>query len=194
MEVQTEVLSATAEQRQEAWATRVWDACGGKCSNCGSKDRLKVEMIVPSDAGGQEVVSNGTLLCRTCELAREISARTSFPASGERTRPINFFVSQDLHSKLKNGLGENYGFRSVSALVRFLMAQFVADADRFDDLTLYQDGGSDVKINVWVDREMYDTFKAITDRNGMTVTDTLKGLIRMYEAETRRLAGRRTRV
>lgn len=191
MDERAEVLQATPVDRQEAWTTRVWEALGGKCSNCGSTDRLKVRMIVPEEAGGQRVVSNGTLLCRTCELAREIGTRVPTPASGEHTRPINFFVSLELHGKLKNGLGREYGFRSVSALVRFLMSQFVADAKRFDDLALYQDGGSEVKVNVWVGRDMYDTFKAITDRNGMTVTDTLKGLIRMYEAEARRMAGRR---
>lgn len=193
MDERTEILKVTVDDRKESWTSRVWEACGGKCSNCGSTHRLKVEMIVPKVAGGQEVVSNGTLLCRTCELAREIGSKVSSPASGGHTRPINFFVSQDLHGKLKNGLGAEYGFRSVSSLIRFLMSQFVADANRFDDLALYQDGGSDVKVNVWVGRDMYDTFKAITDRNGMTVTDTLKGLIRMYESETRRLAGRRTK-
>lgn len=190
MDERAEILKATIGDRKESWATRVWDACGGRCSNCGSTDRLKVRMIVPRDAGGQEVVSNAILLCRTCELAREIRTKVPQPESGEHTRPINFFVSQELHSKLKNGLAADYGFRSVSALVRYLMAKYVADADEFDDLGMYQDGGSDVKVNVWVGRDVYARFKAITDRNGATVTDTLKGLIRMYEAEARRIVGR----
>jgi len=190
MDDRAEILKATAADREEAWATRVHDACGGHCSNCGSTERLKVGMIVPKESGGREVVSNGTLLCRTCELAREISLKVPQPASGEHTRPINFFVSQELHAKLQNGLATDYGFRSVSALVRFLMAKFVGDADQFDDLGLYQDGGSDVKVNVWVGRDVYASFKAITDRNGMTVTETLKGLIRMYESEARSIVGR----
>jgi hypothetical protein len=148
-------------------------------------------MIVPEESGGQRIVSNGTLLCRTCELAREIRMKVPQPASGERTRPINFFVSQELHGKLQNGLATRYGFRSVSALVRFLMAKFVAGPEEFDDIEMYQDGSSDVKVNVWVGRDVYSNFKAITDRQGTTVTGTLKGLIRMYEAEARRIAGRR---
>jgi len=190
MDDRAEILKATTDDRKDAWTTRVFDACGGKCSNCGSKDRLKVRMIVPEASGGKRVVSNGTLLCRTCELAREINLKKPQPASGERTRPINFFVSQELHTKLQNGLATDYGFRSVSALVRFLMSKFVAGADEFDDLSLYQTGGSDVKVNVWVGRDVYARFKAITDRNGTTVTDTLKGLICMYEAEAHRIAGR----
>lgn len=190
MDERAEILKATPEDRVESWVTRVHEACGGKCSNCGSTERLKVRMIVPREAGGLEVVSNGTLLCRTCELARVISTKRPQPASGEHTRPINFFVSHSLHAKLQNGLATDYGFRSVSALIRYLMAKFVSDSDEFDDLGLYQDGGSDVKVNVWVGRDMYDNFKAITDRNGTTVTETLKGLIRMYESEARRIVGR----
>lgn len=185
-----EILKVTPSDRKESWAARVWDACGGVCSNCGSKDRLKVRMVVPEEAGGKQIVTNGILLCRTCELARELNTKFPQPASGENTRPINFYVSQELHDKLKNGLAADHGFRSVSALVRYLMSKFVAESDQFDDLGLYQDGGSDVKINVWVGRDMYANFKAITDRNGMTVTETLKGLIRMYETAARQIVGR----
>ena len=190
MDDRAEILNVTLEDRMKSWATRVLEACGGQCSNCGSTHRLKVRMIVPKDAGGQEVVSNGTLLCRTCELAREINTKRPQPASGEHSRPINFFVSHGLHEKLQNGLASDNGFRSVSALVRYLMAKFVTDSDEFDDLSMYQDSGSDVKVNVWVGRDIYARFKAITDKNGTTVTDTLKGLIRMYEAEARRIVGR----
>lgn len=193
MDERAELLESTVEDRKESWTSRVWEACGGICSNCGSKERLKVRMIVPREAGGKEAVSNGILLCRTCELAREISMKVPQPASGERTRPINFFVSKDLHRKLKNGLAADYGFRSVSALVRYLMSKYVRDAEQFDDLKWYQQGGSDVKVNVWVDRDMYDRFREITTRSGVTVTETLRGLIRMYEAEARRIVGR-TRV
>lgn len=190
MNERVERLEVTAEDRRDSWVTRVYESCGGRCSNCGEKERLKVRMIVPEESGGRKTVGNGTLLCRTCELAREISLRVPQPASGERTRPINFFVSSDLHGKLQNGLATSYGFRSVSALVRFLIAKYVGDPNEFDDLEMYQDGGSDVKVNVWVGRDMYENFKAITDRQGATVTDTLKGLIRMYETETRRIVGR----
>jgi hypothetical protein len=143
------------------------------------------------EAGGQKVVGNGILLCRTCELARDIVSRSPSPASGEHTRPINFWVSQELHRKLKNGLSSKYGFKSVSSLVRFLMSKYVTDADHFSDVSLYQDSGSDVKVNVWVGRDMYETFKELAVRRGMTVTDTLKGLIQMYEVESDRILGGR---
>ena len=182
-----EVSDVAAGGREEAWATRVWDACGGRCSNCGATDRLKARKIVPEEAGGREVVSNGMLLCRACELAQEIEMTRPQLASGERTRPINFFVGKGLYDRMKGGLTKDRGFRSVSALIRYLMGKFVLDPDRFDDLELYQEGGADVKVNVWVDRDIYGNFKALANRNGMTVTDTLKGLIRMYERESQRV-------
>jgi hypothetical protein len=176
----------------ERWTTLVWEACRGRCSNCGSTEKLKVEMIVPEVVGGRKLISNGTLLCRTCAIARDIGERHPRPGSGEKTRPINFFVSQDLHFRLKNGLAERNGFRSVSSLIRFLIARFVHDADRFDDVGLFQDIGSDVKVNVWVDRDIYDRFKAITDSRGMTVTDALKGMIKLYEVQAESVMRRRT--
>jgi hypothetical protein len=40
-----------------------------------------------------------------------------------------------------------------------------------------------VKLNVWVDRDRYDQFQAMLQNRGVTVTDGLKSLIRMYELE-----------
>lgn len=187
----TETLLVTTDDRKEAWATQVWEACKGQCSSCGARERLKAHPVVPVGAGGKKIVTNGILLCRTCELARDIASRSPSPASGEHTRPINFWVSRELHRKLKNGMSARYGFKSVSSLVRFLMSKYVRDSQRFGDIDLYQDNGTEVKINVWVGRDMYDRFKELAERRGVTVTDTLKGLIRMYEAEAERIVGRR---
>jgi len=167
----------------ERWATLVWEAHRGKCSNCGSDDRVRAELIIPEAAGGRKLVSNGTLLCRTCSMARVIVDRHPHPVSGDRTRPINFFVSRPLYDKLRNGLLQSSGCRSVSSLLRDLMTCFMVNPDRYDDLELYQDPGSDVKVNVWVDRDLYDRFREIVDRRGMTVTDTLKGMIKLYEVQ-----------
>lgn len=168
--------------QDETWHTKVWKACRGRCSGCGSRDRLKVYLVVPEEAGGRKTVSNSVLLCRPCEIAKEIARRSPTPASGSETRPINFWVSRRLHQGLSNGIRKDHGFRSIAALVRFLMMKYVQDAGRYDDLEQWQDEGADVKVNVWISREMYQTFKAITDSKGVTVTDTLKGLIKMYEA------------
>jgi len=169
------------------WERLIWDKCGGVCSNCGEVTRLKVCLIVPLALGGKRVPGNGTLLCRTCDLARDIVNRPGFSASGDHARPINFFVCREMYDKLKNDLLNRYGFRSVSSLIRFLMYAYVTDPDRFDDIGMYQMAGSDVKVNVWADRDVYDRFKVLADRNGSTVTATLKGLICMYEMEAGRI-------
>jgi hypothetical protein len=184
-------IEILTDDGEEAWATLVWKAQQGRCSSCGVTEQLKVHLVVPMELGGKEIVSNGILLCRTCELARDIANRPPSPASGEHTRPINFWVSRGLHGKLTNGLSSSYGFKSISSLVRFLMRKYAEDPKRFDDaIMLFQDSGTDTKVNVWVGRELYSQFKDEVDQRGITVTDTLKGLIQMWEVEHEKIVGR----
>jgi len=187
-----EGIEIFTDDGEEAWATLVWKAQQGRCSGCGcdQADQLKVRMVIPRELGGKEIVSNGILLCRTCEMAKNIASRSPSPASGENTRPINFWVSRQLHGKLTNGLSTKYGFKSISSLVRYLMQKYAEDPDWFPDLELYQDTGADTKVNVWVGRELYAAFKDEVDSRGSTVTDILKSLIQMYEIEHERIVGR----
>jgi len=171
-----DIEKVVSKDPRVAWTQAVWEACRSRCSNCGGTDKLRVKMIVPEEAGGKLVPSNGALLCRACEMAAE-----STPHSDTTLRPINFWVSEQLYNSLQsNARG---GFNSMAALVRYLMAKFVTDESRFDDLDKYQDAGSDVKVNVWVETDRYASFKKIVDSRGLTVTDAIKALIRMYEAE-----------
>ena len=100
-------------------------------------------------------------------------------------RLVNFWVSRRLfdalHNSIKNHKDGVPGFRSMGALVRYLIFKYVEDEKRFDDLALYQDEGSDVKVNIWVGKALYSTFKGMLDARGMTVTDAVKSLIRMFE-------------
>jgi len=159
------------------WERAVMMRAHNKCSNCGSTAKVRVMMIVPEEAGGQLQLSNGTTLCRACEISSEVAVRANM---GGAERPVNFWVSRRLYDKVKS----LKGFKSTGSLVRFLMNKFVLDTDRFDDLELWQDAGSEVKINVWVDRQYYETFKEKVTERGLTVTDALKALIRMYEDES----------
>lgn len=148
------------------------------CSNCGGVDHLRVKMVVPIESGGEKVVTNATLLCRPCSMAFDAAK------SGKRNdkKSCNFWVSQELNSRLSNGLKTRNGFTSMGQMVRYLIGCYVEDPGRFDDLSLYQDSRTaDVKLNVWVDSDRYDEFKKIVGERGQTITDTLKGLIRMFE-------------
>lgn len=173
---------------QRAWESAVLAEGRGKCANCGSEDRLRARMVVPEVAGGKLVPGNGVVLCRTCELAMESAGR--FPdTSGQGKRPVNFWVSTALYARLHDE-SEKTSFQSMAGLVRFLMTKYVSDPDRFDDLAQYQDVGTDVKVNVWVESAIYGRFKELVDRRGLTVTDALKGLIGMFENEASALFGR----
>lgn len=184
-----EILSGELSDVQ-SWEKAVWQTHRSRCSNCGAGERLRVKAIVPIEAGGQLVPSNGALLCRSCEMASDSYSKSS---KGENQRLVNFWVSRPLFERLKTGLERHNGFTSMGSLVRYLMAKYVEDESRFDDLELYQDEGADVKVNVWVDRDRYNTFKALLDKRGMTVTDAIKSLIRAYEEGAEPLIERRSR-
>lgn len=163
-----------------AWEQAVREGSKDQCGNCGSDDRVRVRMVVPLDAGGRLVPGNGVLLCRACDLSLDLTSHYAEPVV--RKRPVNFWVSKQLFHRLHSG-SEKTSLRSAAGLLRFLMNKYVLDPSRFDDLHQFQDSGSDVKVNVWVEEEIYSRFKELVDRNGLTVTSALKGLIGMFEAE-----------
>jgi hypothetical protein len=76
--------------KPKSWETLVADKYKNICANCGGSDRLKAKMIVPAEAGGQTVESNGVLLCRPCDLASEMVYRPDQP----QRRLVNFWVSK----------------------------------------------------------------------------------------------------
>lgn len=180
----------TPEELKTEWEKFIWDRNRGRCSNCGSEDRLRVKMVVPIEAGGKLVESNGVLLCRTCEMAAE--AANAAGGAGSVRRPVNFWVSRSLYDRIQEGIKTRNGFSSMGSLIRYLMTKYVLDEHRFDDLESYQDSGADVKINVWVPMDGYSTFKQLIDKRGMTVTDGIKALVRMYESEAEPLVSRRS--
>ncbi len=161
------------------WEGAVRDKARNQCSNCGSGDRLRVQLIVPIPAGGRYIVSNGVLLCRTCDMARQ-----SVPVSGPQSNrwPINLWISRALHDRIQDVIKTKNGFRSMSSMARFLIDRYVSDEGLFDDLEQYQDAGNDVKINLWVDKDTYEIFHSKLKRRGVTVTDAVKALIRMYDS------------
>ena len=166
----------TDQQKMHLFEQAVLERAKDKCANCGSSHKVKARMIVPREAGGKFSFDNGTTLCRACEMASSVVSRS---AKGASRRPINFWVSHRMYEKVK----KLNGFNSTGSLVRFLMSKFVEGPNQFDDLHLWQEDGTDMKINVWVPASTYETFKDMVNERGMTVTDSFKALIRMYEEE-----------
>lgn len=176
----------SVEERTEAarrkWWKEVLHQYQNHCVNCGGTDRLKVHMVVPLEAGGRLEVENGTVLCRTCEMAKDAVERE---ARGSERRPVNFWVSRKLYTRIDEALRTRNGFVSIGSLVRYLMTKYVTDPERFDDIERYQDfGAAEVKLNVWVDTDTYETFREVLGQQRTTVTDALKALILLYDEET----------
>lgn len=174
------VKDLTPEEARKLWTLKVMETAKDRCQNCGSEDKLSVKMIIPLEAGGQYVQSNGHVACRVCEMAAEAVA--SGRAEKENRRPLNFWVSRTLYASIQDELDRGTGFNGMGVMVRTLMRLFVKDPSRFDDLPLYKSDGSEVKVNVWVDADWYSLFKDMVAARDMTVTDGVKALITMYVA------------
>lgn len=180
--VQATIYEQAPEMRRDPatdiglWRQTVLDRYQGKCSNDGSTDRVQVHFVVPLEAGGQLVESNGYVLCRACEMAREAATK----GIALKRRPINFWVSRSLSDTLERLTAQGQRFRGMGELIRYLISLYILNDSRFDDLDNYQDRGADLKVNAWVGVEAYETFKNLLVQRKTTVTDALKGLILMY--------------
>lgn len=150
---------------------------GNKCSNCGSEDRLRVRMIVPEEAGGVLSVSNGAVLCRTCDMARD---SIPDPSSKNRSFVVSIWMSRKLRDQVEGCIDPTKSFKSWSSMTRYLMSRYVLDEPRFDDLEQYQDNQSETKVTVRVDKATYNVFATRLKIRGSTVTEALRSLYMMY--------------
>ena len=158
----------------ELWKKQVIEAAFARCANCGGDDHVRARQIIPDSAGGKLIPTNGVALCRPCEMAMEAAMDVS-KTTGKR--PFNFWVSASIFDKMQH----RNGFRSMSSLVRHLVYVYIADPDRYHDLGLYQAGEGnprEVKVNVWVDSDLFDAFKGACEP--MTATEAVTSLITMY--------------
>ena len=51
-------------------ANAVWNRDGGKCCNCGSKENLEFDHIIPVSKGGATTFQNLQLLCKPCNIRK----------------------------------------------------------------------------------------------------------------------------
>lgn len=170
------MADTTPIRRALAWETETRANCRNRCANCGGTHKLAVYLIVPAEAGGQEIATNAILLCRACKLAQGAVQQNP---DGNTPHLINLWASRPLHTWLTS----QTRFKSASALARYLMELYLSRPETFDDLSLYQESGADVRVNVWVEKPVYDAFKAKVMAEGLTVTDAIKNLLRMYQCE-----------
>lgn len=173
-------------EREQDWQRCVLTERGSRCCNCGvgPEARLRVRMVIPIEAGGQFVIDNGVVLCRACDMARAAwRGRREVPGV---KRPLTCCLSRELYDQVLTRVVGEGGFSSLTALVGYLVRQFVTDSQRYEDVTSYPDKGQDVKIAVWVEANDYEAFKRVCAGRLMTVTACIKGLLGVCVAECTR--------
>jgi len=172
------------------WRKEVLEYYRYRCVSCSSEDNLQVMLIVPEDAGGLCVLANSTVLCRDCEIAKAAVEQSKMYGK-PLLRPINVWISRKLYDNLKLELGQRHGFTSMSSLVRYMVNRVVEQPDLFRDLEFYQDRGTDLKVNLWVDAHEYEKFKRLLVEKTMTVTDGIKALMLLYTTDVAPSVGRK---
>jgi hypothetical protein len=58
-----------------------------------------------------------------------------------------------------------------------MISSYITQPELYEDLQSWQDTGSDVKVNGWVDGLQYQIFKGMCKNKGISYTDALKGLL-----------------
>lgn len=170
------VLDTTdPEVAEMLFRKEVRDRCKDKCGNCGNPGgSLAVVLVVPEAAGGLRTPDNATLLCRTCGFAKTLTSQKT----GSRI-PIDFLTSRNLHTYLS----KESGYSSASACVRELVDLFLSAPEMFPDLERFQDGDSEVKVNVWMEAGAYARLQAAAAALQTTMTDVVKSLILCHAEE-----------
>ena len=163
--------------RPKTWEEQVRSYFRNACSGCGATESLEPTLVVPKRSGGQETIQNSALLCRKCVFNKALESVEQ--GSNEPERLINFWVSSSLYEWMQNAPR----FKSMGAMVRFLMTQYVLHEKQYEDIEQYQDVGTDTKVNVWVYQDIYENFKALIDKRGMTITDAFKALLKRYQIQ-----------
>lgn len=146
-----------------------------ECVNCASPSKLAACFVVPPEVGGHLKVSNGVTVCRDCRLKAD-SARV-LPHRIDNKTPVNFLMSQALHQVVHKYVHDGSRFGTVSALMRAMIASFITQPELYEDLSNWQDAGSAVKVNGWVDGAQYEVFKGMCRERGLSYTDALKALL-----------------
>ena len=157
------------------WKQKVLERDENACLNCSSRSKVAVCFIIPPEVGGHLRIGNGVTVCRECRLKAE-SARV-LPQRIDNKTPVNFLMSKALHQYIHQYVHNGSRFGTVSALMRTMISSFITQPEMYEDLQVWQDAGSDVKVNGWVDGAQYEVFKGMCRDKGLSYTDALKGLL-----------------
>ena len=157
------------------WKDKVLEKHNRTCVNCERTDRVAACFVVPPEAGGKLRTANGVVVCRECRIA--VEGARALPQRIENKTPINFLISSRLHSTVHSYVRNGSRFGNVSSLLRAMICSFITQPELYQDLEQWQDAGSEVKVNGWVDGAQYEIFKVMCKDRGVNYTDVFKSLL-----------------
>jgi len=182
--IRYDVFGGIVEEVKKSWDLEVYERYDHKCASCGTTELLKPQLIVPESRGGQRVITNGVLLCRACTVAKTTQG-TALSGLKGNARPVNLWVSRELFTRLdayvRQAAARQRGLTSRSALLRTIIEEYAANGDRYLELLIEEP--NDVRINFWVDDELYLKFQSRATSEGLTVAGALRSLLVVYLTE-----------
>jgi hypothetical protein len=170
-----------AAEKIVAWKKDVLAVSNSKCVNCERKSNVGVFFIVPPEAGGRIRTPNGVALCRDCRIA--VENHRVLPGKISNKTPVNFLISRSLHDRTVEFVQKPGGVGTVSCLIRNMISTFISSPEQFEDIAMFQDNGSEIKINIWATGDDFSKLRSMCQEREMSITNVLKALLLMGIAD-----------
>lgn len=132
--------------------------------------------MVPIARGGAYKESNVRLLCPACLREAQV------PRKDHTRKYVNVWVSATLYDRVQDVVAQG-SIASINELVRTVVQRYAELPDAYEDLVLYQDEASEVKINTQVSAEHYERFRELVKGQRRTVQDVVRALLWHYVEE-----------
>jgi len=87
-------------------------ALGARCAECGSRDGLEIDHVIPLSRGGTDTIDNITLLCRECHREKH-KAATRLTWKEERKRTIRLGIERIDYAALQRYLSTAFYQKAI---------------------------------------------------------------------------------
>ena len=151
------------------------------CINCGSDYKCSRYHIVEKEEGGIGVSSNQCLLCRRCALKRYVNGPRK-PVKGAAVFNVPLTLYNEILDRLEHPLCP---YKSASSLVSDLLSLYVRQNRAFRDLETFRGSLHEPKerFNLTVNADHYEAFKTLVRARGISYTEALQALLKIYLGE-----------
>lgn len=156
------------------WQRAVLKRDDHACAVCKGDEAVQVYYLTPKSLGGRTTLENGVTLCLPCRMNNSSRAGQAATAEFLKVRwnvPLSHEFIKDLNL-ISIAVG-----RSVSDIVRGVMAEAVFTG-KWDAINAVPTNGSPPeRTNVWVAKPVFEKFGAWCKKRDMTASTAIRSLL-----------------